>query len=180
MEAAIPLLIFSGILESQMEMGGSVKDIIDRLNKLLCKTLASRSFVCLLTGELDRTRGRLTICNCGCPYPYHFQVSTQQISEIELDGYPLGVSSTASFEVAEIHVEPGDWVTFCSDGIIEARNKENEPFGFERTSNAIRQGCMSQNYASALIDYVLRQIQEFTGGVPLADDQSIVVLRAQQ
>ncbi len=180
MEAAIPLLVFSGILESQMEMGGSVGDIIDRLNKLLCRTLTGRSFVCLLMGELDRKRGRLTISNCGCPYPYHFRAATQQISEIELDGYPLGISPTATFGVLETHVEPGDWVTFCSDGIIEARNKDDEPFGFERTADVISQGCMAQSSASALIDHVLQQVLDFTEGVPLADDQSIVVLRAQQ
>jgi len=35
--------------------------------------------------------------------------------------------------------EPGDYVVFCSDGIIEAANAQEGIFGFERTAEIIRQ-----------------------------------------
>jgi hypothetical protein len=48
---------------------------------------------------------------------------------------PLGAAgeSTASYEETRFHLEPGDTLTFLSDGVVEARSQSGELFGFERT-----------------------------------------------
>ena len=90
MEAAIPAVLFSGVLESQEELGGDVGDLFGRLNRSMCGTLGQRTFVCFVMGELDSVAGKFHLANGGCPYPYHYR--NGEISEIQMDTYPLGIT----------------------------------------------------------------------------------------
>jgi len=60
--------------------------------------------------------------------------------EIELEsGLPLGTMVGVKYPEREIHLEPGDTLTFLSDGVVEARGTSGELFGFERTRELIQQ-----------------------------------------
>ena len=41
----------------------------------------------------------------------------------------------------EVQLEPGDRMVFGADGITAASNREDEKFGIERASEAIRRAC---------------------------------------
>ena len=69
--------------------------------------------------------------------------------------YPLGVRASATYSVVETVLEPGDYVVFCSDGIIEAANTEEDIFGFEQTAETIRAGCAEGLTAEGLIDRLI-------------------------
>ncbi len=71
--------------------------------------------------------GRVTIANAGHLSPY---VDGQ---EIELLGaLPLGIVSGAEYESTNFELRPGSRLTFYSDGVVEAQNKNGELFGFDR------------------------------------------------
>jgi serine phosphatase RsbU (regulator of sigma subunit) len=71
--------------------------------------------------------GSVHIANAGHLPPY------LNGNEIALPpALPLGIVSVAQYEVREIRLNPGDRLTFYSDGVIEAQNKNRELFGFER------------------------------------------------
>lgn len=46
-----------------------------------------------------------------------------------------------NYPIKGVQLEPGDRIVFCSDGIIEAGNSEEEMFGFERTEETIKKEC---------------------------------------
>ena len=177
MEAAVPVMMFSGILKSQMEIGGPVEEIFGRLNRSLHGTLDKRTFVCFTMGELDTETRTFHLANGGCPYPYHFQASTGEISELQLDAYPLAIRSDSEYETMDIQLNAGDRIIFCSDGIIEAENAGEEMFGFERTAETIRQGCREDLSAEALIDHLIGAVKAFAGETPQGDDMTVVVLK---
>jgi len=179
MEAAVPVMMFSGILKSQMEIGGSVEEIFGRLNRSLHGTLDKRTFVCFAMGELDTETRTFHLANGGCPYPYHFQASTGEISELQLDAYPLAIRPDSEYQTMDIQLDAGDRIIFCSDGIIEAENTEGEIYGFEHTAETIRQGCSEDLPAEALIDHLIGAVQEFAGETPQGDDMTCVVLRVE-
>ena len=179
MEAAVPVMMFSGILKSQMEIGGSVEDIFGRLNRSLHGTLDKRTFVCFTMGELDPETRTFRFANGGCPYPYHFQASTEEISELQLDAYPLAIRQESEYQAIDIQLEQGDVIVFCSDGIIEAENGEGEIYGFERTAETVRQGCSEELSAEALIDRLIGAVKDFAGDVPQGDDMTVVVLKVE-
>jgi len=73
----------------------------------------------------------------------------------------------------------GDRIVFCSDGIIEAENSEEEMFGFERTAETIEMGCQDNLTAPQLLDYLISEVKTFTGDAPQGDDQTVVVLQVE-
>ena len=179
MEAAVPLMVFSGILESQMELGGSIEELFGRLNNSLFRTLSRRTFVCFTMAELNPQTGAFRVANCGCPYPYHYRAATGDIVELEVDAYPLGIKADSVYEAVDMQLEKGDRVVFCSDGIVEATDVGDLMFGFDRTRQSIRSGCEAGLSAQELLDQILVDVKTFSGEAAQGDDQTIVVLHVE-
>jgi serine phosphatase RsbU (regulator of sigma subunit) len=179
MEAAIPTVLFSGILDNQMENASSLDELFSRLNRSLCRTLNRRTFVCFAMGELDPISGRVRITNGGCPYPYHYRACTGAVEEVRLDAFPLGLRQEAEYAVAEVELAAGDHLVFCSDGIIEVEGEDGEIFGFDRTGVVIGQAAAENVAAAQVIERLLDAVDRFSGGAEQSDDQTIVVLSVE-
>jgi len=177
MDAAIPVVMFSGVLDRQMELAQDIGETFSSLNRNMHSNLDKRTFVCFTMGELDPATRLLRLANAACPYPYHYQASSCQVAELAIGGYPLGVRPDTEYEVMDVQLEPGDRVVFCSDGIIEADNAADEQFGYERTAEAIRQACEENLSAEATIDRLLEEVAAFKGDAPQSDDMACVVVR---
>jgi len=180
MEAAIPVVMFNGILESQMELGGTLEELFARLNRSLYRTrIDNRTFICFTMGELDISTRMLRLSNGGCPYPLHYHATTGQVTELQVDAYPLGVRADTVYSTIEVQLESGDDIIFCSDGIAEAANVQEAIFGFERTAETIRQVCAEDLSAEVLIDRLIGTVKDFTGDAPQGDDMTVVVLKVE-
>ena len=179
MQAAIPVVMFSGILRSQMELDDPLDHRFGRLNRTLYDSLDERTFVCFAMGELDPSTRILRLSNGGCPYPLHYQAATGEVTELQIDAYPLGVRSDTVYSANEILLELGDAVVFCSDGIAEATDAKEEMFGFERTAETIRAGFAEGLSAEASIDRLMGTVKDFAGDVPQGDDMTVVVLKVE-
>ena len=177
MEAAVPVMMFSGVLKTEMRHGAPVDQLFNNLNNTMHDALDDRTFVCFAMGEVDLATCVMRLANGGCPYPFHFH--NGEIGELEVDAYPLGVRAEASYRVVETALELGDYVVFCSDGIIEAANIEEEIFGFEQTAATIRAGCAEGLSAEALIDRLIGAVQAFAGDEVQGDDMTCVVVRVE-
>ena len=176
MEAAIPTVLFSGILDNQMESASSPDELFSRLNRSLYRTLNRRTFVCFAMGELDPARGRVRVTNGGCPYPYHYSARTGAVEEVRLDAFPLGLRPESDYAVVEVELAPGDRLVLCSDGIIEAAGEEAEIFGFERTAAVIGAAAAADLAAAEVIERLLDEVDRFCGAGEQHDDQTVVVL----
>jgi len=180
MEAAVPVMMFSGVLKSQMELGEPIETLFGRLNRTMNSSLDKRTYVCFTMIELDLAQRRLQLANSGCPYPFHYHSSTGEVTELQVDAYPLGVRAETTYTAIETSLETGDYIVFCSDGIIEAANTDEGIFGFEQTAETIRAGCGDSLSAEVLIDRLVGAVQAFAGDKPQGDDMTCVVLRVQQ
>jgi serine phosphatase RsbU (regulator of sigma subunit) len=101
-------------------------EVLRHLNHALCASGVGglATCVCARIGPL----GTLTIANAGHLPPY------RNGEELEIEGgLPLGVAIAADYRDKQIQLEPGDVLTFLSDGVVEAQNPAKELFGFERT-----------------------------------------------
>ena len=101
--------------------------LLARLNREVLYAQDAGFITCLCASiEPD---GAITLANAGHLRPY------RNGEEVYLDSsLPLGISAEVEYSQTTIQLEPDDTLTCLSDGVIEARNKAGELFGFERTA----------------------------------------------
>jgi len=179
MEAAIPVVMFSGILDNQMEDAIPIEQRFSKLNRSLYRNLDSRTFVCFLMGEINIETRVLCLSNGGCPYPYYFKALTGEVSELQVDAYPLGIRADTEYEVVEVQLQIGDRIVFCSDGIIEAENVDGDVFGYERTADTVQKACIERLSAEVTIDRILEAVGAFKGNASQGDDMTCVVIQVE-
>ena len=115
-----------------------------------------------------------TLTNAGHPAPY--RVTAGRVERLELPALPIGLlpgkkvaypSKTASFE-------PGDRLVFFTDGVVEASNGAEEPWGYERLEALLaRDGARP---AEDLIREILGAVAAHVGTTPLEDDRTLLIL----
>jgi len=134
--AAMLVSVLVGAIRTEAARG------TDPVSMLLCLNdrmmgRAHGGFTTCLAAHITQG-GLLTLANAGHLPPY------LNGEEIDLVGaLPLGILSATEYEYTAIQLQPGDRLTFVSDGVVEAQSKlhgnKDELFGFDRTRALSRQ-----------------------------------------
>ena len=80
--------------------------------------------------------GTVKAANAGHLAPY-FGGAEREIE----GGLPLGVSAQSTYPEAMLTLAAGEQLTLITDGVVEARGKGGELFGFERTAGIATQSA---------------------------------------
>jgi len=177
-EAAIPNVLFGGMLDNMMDSESEPVELCTRLNSSLYRSLDPRTFVCFSMGVFDNTSKVLNITNGGCPYPYHYDAESETVREIEIDAFPLGVRKETEYSTISLPLESGDRIVFCSDGLIETSNEMGEIYGFDRMRLLVEASCRQGLSNRELIDQLIGEVDLFCDGHEQEDDQTLVVIQA--
>lgn len=124
--AAMLVAMLVGSIRATAEDSDDPVVMLRKLNDRLVGRIMG-GFATALAAHITRD-GLVTIANAGHLSPY------LDGSEVELAGaLPLGIAEGGGkFEPKRFELRPGSRLTFYSDGVVEAKNKKGELFGFER------------------------------------------------
>ena len=115
-----------GTLRTLAEQNLSPGMLLEGMNRRLHKRMEGGFATCVCVRI--RKDGKMTLANAGHPAPY------RDGEELEVPaGLPLGIVPDMEYEEQTHVVSPGSRLVFITDGIIEARNKKGELYGFDRT-----------------------------------------------
>jgi sigma-B regulation protein RsbU (phosphoserine phosphatase) len=89
----------------------------------------------------------------------------------------LGFIDPVDFEEDSIALSPDDLLVIYSDGVTDAVDDRDAPFGDERLSNVILEG--RADTAAALIDRIVAAVRDHAGDRPQADDMTLVVVKRE-
>jgi hypothetical protein len=165
---------FSGIVDLGVKMP---HEIFIRMNNLLLEHLRRAKMMTCFGGHIDKN-GLMTCCNAGQGFPYliHEDGRVEAVKQI---GYPLGASRKKSLKFTEIQLPPRCRMVMFSDGVIEAMNENNEPFGYDRLERLVKKlGCGISNVE--FFNAVYREVRKFSGTVPWGDDVTVALLDYDQ
>lgn len=107
----------------------------------------SNMFATVFFGALNPLDGSLLYINAGHEPPVVLSQGTV-INRLEPTGPAVGLLDTLSFEMKEITLQPGQLLFVYTDGVVDARNSSNQPFGEEHLLEVVSRE--SKNPGAAL------------------------------
>jgi len=147
---------------------------IQRLNRVIARSILSTRFVSLFYGELE-ANGNLFYVNAGHPPP--LIIGARGPRRLSIGGTILGPIETAVFRRGFAHVDRGDTLLIVTDGLLERADARDEMFDeaglIAAAEGALRDGADAAGVLEALFGAAFR----FGGGRPWADDTTVIVAR---
>ena len=144
--------------------------LLDSLSNELAET---EMYFSVFYGVLDPLAGRLSYASAG--HPYAFRVPRFGDPErLETTAPPLGLATPGSIQRKQVPWSVGqDLLVLWTDGMVDARNEADEPFGDRRLLDEV---CAHRNdHPEQIVQAVLAKAEEF-GSRPI-DDRTLLVLR---
>ncbi|HEV7554774.1 MAG TPA: PP2C family protein-serine/threonine phosphatase [Kofleriaceae bacterium] len=126
---------------------------------------------------VDPAAGEIRFVSCGHTAPY---LCRPKAADIELHalvgrGNPLGTGVPTMPKVVHRPIQAGDLVVWYTDGVIEAQNAAGEPFGDRRLQRLLRKLERPRLTPVAVHALVQAGVAAHRSGMPLADDETLVV-----
>jgi sigma-B regulation protein RsbU (phosphoserine phosphatase) len=174
-EAALYGAVAIGILRSLSPLKLQPAEFLRQLNHLICERRIEGRFITLCYATWQKARRRFRVANAGQSQPIVCRGDRCEL--IRLSGFPLGLYDEVAYEEWSTTLDVGDVVVFYSDGLTEAASPDGHQFGANRLRELIARH--REVTAGELADILLAAIQDFTSGAALADDRTLLVVKAR-
>jgi len=180
MAAAFITAILKTTFQAWVDEGRTLADFVSRLNHHLFRLTPDDSFAALFVAIYDRSNNGLCYVNCGhYPEPWHIPADSaepiQQLSDARAT--LLGIQQAISAPPAATRLKPGDKILLVTDGVIEARNAEQEMYGEARLEALLQahRGCSVEQ----LVDLVVGQVADHARDARQVDDRTILAFQVK-
>jgi sigma-B regulation protein RsbU (phosphoserine phosphatase) len=153
-----------------------ISDVLNRVNRDLCADTLSSDFATLFYGILNTKTREFTYACAGHMPP--ILIRHGEVCHLEAQGGLLGIMPGMEYPHDTIRLEPGDVVLAYTDGISEALNFHNEPYGRERIEKALLSAVEEGYSAEAIVAYCLWDLRRFAGLHRRDDDRTLIAVKA--
>lgn len=159
-------------LRMGIEKDLKVAHVFSKLNRVIHRSNLSSRFVSVFYGELE-SEGTLVYVNAGHQPPLLFR--RDGLEQLTVGGTVIGPLPDVEFRRGVAHMNPGETLVMCTDGILERRDAKNRFLGEEGLIQMVREaGDIS---AEALLEHVFDTTWDWGLQRPWEDDATLVVVR---
>jgi sigma-B regulation protein RsbU (phosphoserine phosphatase) len=173
--AALFMAVSRTLLRAMALQGGSPGEVLAQVNHVLLKQSQGEIFLTLLYGILELGTGDFTFSAGGHPPAYLSSGRNGGRFLSEPRGLMLGVLEDATYTDGMARLEPGDSLTFYTDGVTEAENPGRDFYSATRLRGVLERS--SALAAAELVSGVLSEVQTFTEGSEQGDDVTLLAVR---
>lgn len=167
-EAAAETAKVKYLLRDKALSGLPPVDAVKALNQSL-NTMKTEHFTALTYGVYDPITAEFVFTNAGNPFPFFSRTS----GFVEISGIPVGVLTGQDYDLVRFKLEPGEFLLFFTDGLVEAR-RGPKLFQARRVSAYVQRH--KDELLELLILGLVEKAQAFAGG-RLSDDILIIGIR---
>jgi serine phosphatase RsbU (regulator of sigma subunit)/anti-sigma regulatory factor (Ser/Thr protein kinase) len=181
MGKGVPAALFAAVLRSTIrsmrQLFSQPGELLSAVNKTLFPDLSRVDmFITASLVYLDAKRGGLTVASAGhCPVIF-CSPGTEKFASTQ-SGYPLGIDANTAYKQTVNALPAGAAALLYTDGLNEARNGDGEFLGEEDLRLYFNEAVAGTRDADGAKLFLLRRLEEFRGHAPLADDQTLIVIR---
>jgi sigma-B regulation protein RsbU (phosphoserine phosphatase) len=173
--AALLMARISGDVKFALLAEGDPGRAVMKMNHLFHQSGIQDRFVAYLLALLDPQTGVVAMVNAGQvpPLVRRGDGTVQEDACQGQNGLPLGITDDSAYQPCLVNLSPGDCLLLCTDGITDAADSQQRPFGKERLIEAIQTGGPA---APALGAHIIRRVSDYVGGAEQFDDMTMVCL----
>lgn len=177
--AAFYMAEVKGIFHALGLVGVNPEEFVTYANQAIAKCFQKGFFFTLTYLQLDLKKKELQMIRAGhCP-AFFYQKASDKIC-VHRDGtLGLGLVRDGSFKkyvkkAETIAFEKGDFMVLYTDGIIEARNKTDEEYGYDRFQRVLENNkdADPEGISAAIMD----SVHEFAGQ-DIHDDYTVLIIK---
>ena len=150
------------------------RELCHRLNRILCDLTPEGKFISFFVGLLSSRDHRLTYCNAGHNPPLLVRADGQS-TELNAAGAVLGQFPDWRYEQSSVQINGGDRLLIFTDGLVEACNAGEEPFGEHNVVQIAQENPGIS--AEDLMGLLMNAASQHCGG-SFQDDATLLVLKA--
>lgn len=173
--AALLMAFLRASLRTGVQIGYAPHIALSKVNDLLWDSTEENQFVTAIYGILDATNRTFVFSNAGHNPPLLVK-NDGEIRFIEYGDLPLGMFRSRRYHQHFIRFEVGQTLILYTDGITEAANDYGEEYGNERLAQKVLAGI--ELPAKKLIDFIRKDVADFTGRKFLDDDGTLFIIKA--
>src|ERR1019366_4964137 len=175
--AALLSSMLLGALNTEFRCETEPQEVLNRVNRLLFEKSLSGQFVTLFLFVMN-AQGVGQFISAGHNPAYLYRSATRKIEALSSENLILGAFASSTYQSSPLHLHTGDILVVYSDGLTEARNQHEDMFGGERLLEIIKQEAPLGG--QELQQKFLKAIEEFTQGMPQADDITFLIVEKYQ
>ena len=151
-------------------------EVAEELNRQFQMSDENVQYFTMCFGIIDSKSRELRYVTAGNP-PIVLARTDGTTEVLEIEGFPVGLVEKPVYSENLVQLAPGDRVFVYTDGLTEAENKHEVPFGTEKLTAEIlkNQGMSLDDCVGALIE----SVTSWDGNRGLKDDCSILALELQ-
>ena len=166
-----------GLIRSHTAENSSPERIVAGVNRDFARLSSVAPLSSLFIARLNAGSSVLDYCSAGHP-PALLLRADDQLETLSDGGPVLGVVPAAKFDCGTVHLNLGDALLVCSDGILESFNETDQEFGSRRLEGEFRRARGGS--AEAMLFSVLGAVQDFAAPRPLTDDMTLVLITKRE
>ena len=173
--AALFMMMAKILLYNYAMMGGTPREVLERLNTTICKNNDDSMFVTVWFGIYTVSTGKVTAANAGHEYPIikHGERGFEILKDRH--GFVIGGMSGLKYRDYEFNLELGDMLFLYTDGVPEATDASGAMYGTERLLNTLN--AAADKSAKGLLEAVHADVENFVGKAPQFDDLTMLAIK---
>jgi serine phosphatase RsbU (regulator of sigma subunit) len=177
--AAFHMAQMKGVFQSLVEMNLQPDEFMRHANNAISRCLERNQFITASYFVIDTIMHSICYARAGhCPTLY-YSMRDNEAHYLQDKGLGLGILRSEEYaqhtNTQEIIYQSGDAMLLYTDGIVEAKNKQGEEYGYQRLQNFMR--IHIQVAAEKFTELLIREIHQFCGNENPDDDYTAVFLK---
>jgi sigma-B regulation protein RsbU (phosphoserine phosphatase) len=149
--------------------------VINELNRLLWDMSPTNMFATIFYARIEISANRLTYVNAGQEPALLIRPGSGQVWRLSSTATVLGLSLRCAYRENTIEFRPGDILVAFTDGISEACDRKEVPFGEAGVLSVIEQ--QPELTSSSLVDLVMRTVENYAADSDYVDDRTVSVVK---
>lgn len=175
--AALFMMISKILMDTRTKPDVTTGEILRQVNEQLCINNDVGMFVTAFLGILDIRTGKLQYSNAGHTPPliYRYKKGFSWLN-VTKNLFLAGMEDT-EYVTDEIQLTPGDMLLLYTDGVTEAKDKDNNQFTKERLLDVVNSFSAEHMTLDEIIACIKEEIDIFVGSAPQTDDITMLAAR---